>query len=817
VVDEVNNEAEHVENTEDVESTGNRNLDKRLETGVLQGDKGTETAQVWISAFLIAALGFLVYLGSFSIPLHGGDLKLLHDSTALHRIVTSPGAVELMPASPLSTLGLAVSCAVIGGRVDGIHGASIFFHLCCAVLVFLIARRLLPRGTPEVVAMLAGMVFAAHPAMTEAVNYLNAFPVLQSTFFGLLALLLLLRGSDRPDFNPVLLAGAVACFVLAFGSDTSTLLLPLLGIGLLQLTPAGPDFASKYRRVAVPALAVTMAALWVAGRAAGVLDTPVITIAPIDRLSAFVGLCGKVLVSALWPFHQTILPAPGGLVTGGIALVAGIAAVLAGFKGRTLPGQVGLWVLVSAFGIACYGPADLIATTRYVYLPIAGLAMLLPWGMQQIKNPAINRGAGIVAAAAILVLGFLSFQRTDLWKSPAALWAQEAERHPDALTPWIEQGRFLWAQSRVVAETTNEPELLKQAYSDAAMPWRNVLDRDPDHREAQKRLGMIQLELGQVDEALDLLSKVVVYEPEDQQLVLYLALANEQQARKTADREVIASALRGFRQASRLGALPPEAKASYGMLSAGMGDYETGVQLLQTVVGDTADHPLAAPLKQFQSVLEQVRSLDQRADTAAKEHPESPESIALRAERLLVEGRTMSAFYLLQLALDQAPAQDGVWALLGYVSARMSSGDQFLAERGESRASNAAAWGQLAVRTASGGLWEAAEAYLRYGLTRVGGTDLPEVKLAGIAVQLRQIPKATAYLEAAQQAYPDRPEPWLGLADIAITAGESTRAVTLLDGAEARGAAAELVKPLRDKLGGEKAPSSTGIQRTIIR
>ncbi len=314
-----------------------------------------------------------------------------------------------------------------------------------------------------------------------------------------------------------------------------------------------------------------------------------------------------------------------------------------------------------------------------------------------------------------------------------------------------------------------------------------------------------------------MLSEAAAREPEDQQIVLYLALAHEQIARAEADREAAASALRGFRQASRIEALPPEAQANYGLLSAGMGDYENGVRLLQAVVGEATDHPLSEALKRYQGILEQIRSLDQRSEAAAREHPDSPESIAIRAERLLLEGRTLSAFYFLQLAIDQAPQQDGIWVSLGYASARMSSAGQFLAERGDSRASNAAAWEQLALRTASGGLWDEAEAYLRFGVSRSGATDLPEVKLAGIAVQLRQVPKATAYLEAAQQAYPDRFEPWVGLADLAIVAGETARAANLLEGAVSRGATEELLKPLRERMGGESAPSSSGIQRTIIR
>ncbi|MCF6287280.1 MAG: hypothetical protein L3K26_19170, partial [Candidatus Hydrogenedentes bacterium] len=91
------------------ESTGNAALGKRLATGVLQGDSGTEAAQVWISAFLIAALGFVVYLYAFSIPLHGDDLALLGGDAPIGRIVTSLDALPDMPTAPLTVLGLSLN------------------------------------------------------------------------------------------------------------------------------------------------------------------------------------------------------------------------------------------------------------------------------------------------------------------------------------------------------------------------------------------------------------------------------------------------------------------------------------------------------------------------------------------------------------------------------------------------------------------------------------------------------------------------------------------------------------------------------------
>ncbi|MBX3176159.1 MAG: tetratricopeptide repeat protein [Candidatus Hydrogenedentes bacterium] len=794
------------------ESTGNATLDKRLASGVLKGDSGTEAAQVWISAFLIAAFGFLVYLGSFSIPLHGADLRLLHDSQALHRIVTSPDAVEMMPTSPLSAPGLALICALSAGRTDALHGFALLLHLCCAILVFLIARRLLPKGAPEVVAMLAGLVFVAHPALSGTVNYLAAYPVLQASLFGLGGLLLLLRGADGSANFPLHLAGAVGCFVLAFGSDTSAILLPAAGMALLVLRREGEEDGYGSRRIALPVLAATMAVCWITGQAAGVFAPGVVAAGFVEAFRNFLGLCGQGLIAVIWPFGFSLIPEPGGLVVGVLAfalLMAGVAATLRGIA--VLP-QVALWFLFAALGAACYGDASLQGDVRFLYLPLAALAVLLPWGLLQIPSPGVYRAAGAAASVAVIVLGVLAFQATNTWKSPELIWEAEAQRNPESAVPWAELGRYHETRARLAAQAEDEAQQTSRLEA-AANAWRNVIERDPEHPEAEKNLGIIAFERGDFPEAARLLGSAAPRLPEDQEIAVYLGLSHEQLARGEGGREAMASAFRAFRRADRLGELPPVAQARYGMLAAAVGELDLALPLLQAATGGEEEHPMSQSLQFYQGVAEQAQMLSQRSEAILREQPDAPEGLILRAERLLAEGRALSAFYLLQYVIDAAPAQDAAWALLGFASARIESADQFLAERAASRAGNAAAWEQLATRTAAGGLWDAAEAYLRHG----GAAAIPEVKLAEIAMQLRQPPRAQAYLEAAQQAHPDSPEPWLRLADLAIAAGENARAAALIDAAESRGAAPEALKERRDRLGGATAPTTSGIERTVIR
>jgi predicted Zn-dependent protease len=272
--------------------------------------------------------------------------------------------------------------------------------------------------------------------------------------------------------------------------------------------------------------------------------------------------------------------------------------------------------------------------------------------------------------------------------------------------------------------------------------------------------------------------------------------------------------LRAFRRAEHLGPLPREAQGRYGLLASSFGEFEVGLPLLKAAIGEDAQSPLKAPYDQFSKMAEQVQALSQRADAAASQNPGSMAGIVARADKLLMEGRSTAAFYLLQLAMPQAVGDDATWATLGLVSARMEGSQNFIADWGASRSGNTAAWEQLATRCALAGSWDAAELYLRNGLNGIAGA-MPELKLAAIAVQAKQAERAMAFLDAAQKAYPDSPVPWLQLADMSIASQNFALARGQLDEAEKRGAAPEEVKARRDKLGAQGTVPSV-IERTVI-
>ena len=77
--------------------------------------------------------------------------------------------------------------------------------------------------------MFAGLLFVAHPAVTQAVNHLAARSLLLGTPFILLSVLFFLRGIQRegkPGYAAIGLS--LFSFALAWGTDASVWILPFL-------------------------------------------------------------------------------------------------------------------------------------------------------------------------------------------------------------------------------------------------------------------------------------------------------------------------------------------------------------------------------------------------------------------------------------------------------------------------------------------------------------------------------------------------------------------------------------------------------------
>jgi hypothetical protein len=97
-----------------------------------------------------------------------------------------------------------------------------------------------------------------------------------------------------------------------------------------------------------------------------------------------------------------------------------------------------------------------IVSERYTYVPYIGLSFL--GGMWLNKYLDSRSGSFIKAIPFIIgiIFGFISFQRTKVWKDGDTLWADVVKHYPDAATPRSNHADYLRKMAGLPAYTPGE-------------------------------------------------------------------------------------------------------------------------------------------------------------------------------------------------------------------------------------------------------------------------------------------------------------------------------------------------------------------------
>ncbi len=303
---------------------------------------------------------------------------------------------------------------------------NLALHALNTWLVFELIRALAPRlglreGT-ELPALMGALVFALHPVQTEAVAYISGRSASLMATFCLASLLLSLRGR---------LAGALACFTLAAATKETALVLPALAIWIHK------DSAPADRRRMLGAflalgVAMSLVVLLHPGYGRLLAFSFALRGAAEQLQGALVGLAylGRKL---LWPAALNIDPplAAHGWTPEALAmllLLGGLIAVAAA-PARSRP-WLGLgigWFLLTLLPTQGPVPRLDLANERHLYLPLAGVALLVAGLSQEAR---LRRWAPVIGAMACLALGAGTYARIGDYRTEIALWESSLRADP---------------------------------------------------------------------------------------------------------------------------------------------------------------------------------------------------------------------------------------------------------------------------------------------------------------------------------------------------------------------------------------------------
>jgi len=383
--------------------------------------------------------------------------------------------------------------------------APLWFHFFClllhagiSLLVMAVVRRM---SESRPAGLLAGLLFAVHPANTEVVAWIACSPDLLASFFVLLALLFYFRCTEATGGSRVAwLAAMGAALLLADLSKEIGLLLPLVVVVYEAVVRRRPPAAqlkerrAEYAVLAVVTLAYLAARTWAVG---GLL--PVQRRAPLafaDHLYTAVALFYRYAALAVWPARLSSLryywpnhgPLEGAVILGWLSagLVAGLAVWLCRRRSpHSLALLLYLLPLAPMFQLP-YLANVLLMIERGMYLALAGFC----WLAAAALVTAGKRFGAITAAvvAAVVLLGYTgrSAARIPEWGDEIGLFREGLKDAPDPFHPSLYLGEAL---------------LRHQRPAEAVAVLNEALRLRPGYPETHNDLGRAWLELGDAERA----------------------------------------------------------------------------------------------------------------------------------------------------------------------------------------------------------------------------------------------------------------------------------------------------------------------------
>lgn len=435
---------------------------------------------------------------------------------------------------PLTWLTLASNYVVGGMNPWGYHAVNIALHATNAVVVYLIARRLLAARpgpsnwrTPACCwgGAASAALFALHPLRVESVAWITERRDVLSGLFFLLAILAYLRASGSEALDRRWRGLSLVAFAAGLLSKSSVMILPavLLLLDWYPLARARLGWRRLlWEKAGYLVLAMAGAAVAIVALNKGVRVTPYTTYGAEARLA----MAGYSLffypAHFFWPVGLSPLYEAPVVIhlwqprfLGPAAIVVLMTGILVALRHRW-PAGLATWaysaiVIAPVSGIVHAGFQ--LAHDRYSYLSGIGFAVLAGAGLAMVirartggRLPAMTAAALCgVAVVALAALASNTVVQTQIWHDSETLWRAAVDVDPHCAICTENLGAVLARDGRY----DEALPLLRAAYAANPSKARQSLGY------ALRNLGMDLLKQGRLTPATVLLEEALALTPDD--------------------------------------------------------------------------------------------------------------------------------------------------------------------------------------------------------------------------------------------------------------------------------------------------------------
>ena len=441
---------------------------------------------------------------------------------------------------PLSYTLLRLEHSWWGLNPAGYHWVNILLHVANGFLVWRVLIRLELPG-----AWLAAIIFALHPIQVESVAWISEVKNLLMGFFFLLTIFAWIKFVDNDEPGRRLFyVAALLFYFLALAAKSTACTLPAALILILWLKKKPIDRRAILNLTPFVGLALCagLIAIWWEKYHQG--TRVLVSLAPMERILIASRAIWFYLSKIFWPSNLTfIYPQwkidvfdPAGYIW--LAATAVLVA-LVHFARRSLGRGLEVGLLFFAATLAPVLGFIMLYTFRYTfvadhyqYLACIGPIALVSAGFAKIvERTEYGRLISCVAATTVVVcLSLLTFRQSRMYRDLETLWRATISKDPKS---WMAYNNL----GVVQLETGN----LDGAIDD----YQQSLQLYPDYPEALYNLGSALLQKEETDKAIELCEKALKLQPTDADA--HVVLGNALMLKQDVDGAVV-----HYRQALKL-------------------------------------------------------------------------------------------------------------------------------------------------------------------------------------------------------------------------------------------------------------------------
>ncbi len=396
-----------------------------------------------VAALALLAAVLLAYVNALAAPFQFDDWWLVAGNPATAGL--GEWWASLPGIRPLLKLSFALN-ARFAPAPWAYHAVNIAVHAGNVLLVFALSRRLLPvlaprHAHPGLAAFGAALLFALHPAATEAVTYVSGRSIALMALPCLAALWLLLR---QPRPGPRTELAVAGLFALALAVRETAVTLPAAAALLLWQRGDPPRQIARALRGMALVLAGAALAAWLTPGYHSFfgwsLQARDLGAQLLGQLEAHAYLVSHPLLTLRTNIDPELsVPAAPALRH---ALFAALALALAVFAWRQRRARPWLlfalaWYVLQLLPSNSLLPRFDLANDRHLYLSLWGPALAAAIVLAGIRRPA---PAMLATAALALVLGVATVRRNHDYRSELALWTATVQASPGKARPWTNLG-----------------------------------------------------------------------------------------------------------------------------------------------------------------------------------------------------------------------------------------------------------------------------------------------------------------------------------------------------------------------------------------